>query len=232
MCSPDGPPLVLRFDFQALASEELHRAAQNLAEGKQYGIFSRMDAETALSIADREPPGRYHRTTNKEKPGRALRLRLHPAEDRLSLHRNVETRKIASLHEAAVTVDQFCQRNRAIGGKVQNVTRYIWRKYRSVSHLWAAWCIMLEFGFMDRTIPEWFPIFCGTAQWLLEEGAAITQRGRRHGETVLSLDEAWCLPASRIPRSADGAILNRVWIDDPDAHDLRNKTWQPARKEE
>ena len=62
----------------------------------------------------------------------------------VSLHRNPRTRKIASLTEAATGIERYCQVNGIVGGKRQNIIRHIWRRYRPVSHLWAAWSIIQD----------------------------------------------------------------------------------------
>ena len=228
MCSPDDLVQVSRFD-EALGSEELFSAMQGLSKGAQYGIWSQMDAATALSIADREPvQDIIQRLTSRDwvahfACGYILRRIV-------SLHQHIETRGTASLNEAATTVERFCHANRIVGGGRRHVIHRLWRKYRSVSHFWAAWSIIQDSGYGEKAIPEWFPMFCGTAQWLLEQGVAITPKKGRKGQTILNSAEAWTLPASRVPRSPDGTILNRVWNDDPDAHDIRKKSRPPARE--
>ena len=172
MCTPDDPGRVVHFD-EALGSEELCNAIRILSEGKQYGVWSRMDAATAVSIMDRESPRDILRPLISKDwvahfaCGYILRRIV-------SLHRNPETRKIASLTEAATGIERYCQVNGIVGGKRQNIIRHIWRRYRPVSHLWAAWSIIQDCGLGEESIPKWFPTFCGTAQWLLEQGAAIT----------------------------------------------------------
>jgi hypothetical protein len=225
MCSPDDEAWVARYE-RALGLHEIYGATQILADGAQYGIWTRMDAETTLSLCKRES----HRDL--------LRTRLHKNRVAhfasgyilrriVSLYQKVDTRRNASLAEAAATVEHFCSVNRMHGGKQENLTRNIWKKYKSVSHLWAAWTVIQDCGLGDTPIADWFPVFCGTSQWLLERAASITPMGRRQGETVLTFDEAWSLPDYRVPRSANGTIRERVWNEDPDAHDIRNAHWPP-----
>jgi hypothetical protein len=228
MCSPDNPAFAAQFD-EALGSEELHMATQILSEGKQFGISSRMDAETALSIIDRKPP------RDLIEPLISKDWVAHLAcgyilRRIISLHQKPETRKVASLTEAATRVERYCQANGIGGAGGQNMIRHVWPRYRSVAHLWGAWSIIQDCGLLEKAVPAWFPIFCGTAQWLLEQGAGITPIGRRPGETVLSLDEAWAMPTTRVPRSPDGSIMNLIWNDDPELHDICNRDRPPARQ--
>jgi hypothetical protein len=174
MCSPDAPAIAAQF-HEALGSEELYTATQLLSEGKQYGVWSRMDAATALSISDRKSPCDILRSSIS-KDWVAHFAYGYILRRIISLHQKPETRKVASLTEAATRVERYCQVNRIGGAKRQNIIRHIWRRYRSVSHLWAARSIIQDCGLGEKAIPEWFPIFCGTAQWAPRAGRCYYTR--------------------------------------------------------
>jgi hypothetical protein len=149
----------------------------------------------------------------------------------ISRYQNTATRDSASLTEAATTIEQWCIQHRIIGGTLPNILQNLWPKYRSVSHLWAAFFLMEEADLMTKLpITQWFTFFCGTAQWLLEQGTAIKPKHARAGQTILVLDDAWAIPVSSVPRMEDGTIRNRVWNTEPDAHDIR-KTGKPLFRE-
>ena len=60
-------------------------------------------------------------------------------------------------------VESFCKQNCISGGTKQNMIRYIWSRYKSVAHLWAAWSAIQDSGQGEKHIWEWFPTFCGTS---------------------------------------------------------------------
>jgi hypothetical protein len=91
------------------------------------------------------------------------------------------------------------------GSKAQNITRYIWPKYRNVSHLWAAFFSIGGAG-VDILSPTGFLTFCGMAQWYLEEGCRSVRHGKSNAEAVLLADEVWTIPEELISRTADGTV--------------------------
>src|ERR1700751_3112059 len=110
------------------------------------------------------------------------------------------------------------------GRCAQNLVRNMWPKYKAVSHLWAAFSIMNDAG-IDITTTDGFVSFCSTAQWLLEQGAKIVPKGRRAGETILTLDEAWTVPASYVrrlipPANREDAGIVTIWNNELGVHDI------------
>src|SRR5271166_290896 len=220
MCSPNDPTVVERFDA-AVVAHELYETLKLINEGRRFGLYNQLGSETTLAVVNRETP------IDILKPLISTHKVAHIASGYMlrrivSLHQTTEERGKGSLAEAASTVELFCDINGLGGGKKQTIARYLWPKYRSVSHLWAAWSIIQNAGWGEKDIYEWFPMFCGTAQWLLEQGARIIPTGSTRRKTVLDLNDAWSIPASRVSRLADKTITNRVWNQDPEAHDLRN----------
>lgn len=130
-----------------------------------------------------------------------------------------ETRADATLTKAASVIEEWGKRHSVVGAGRQNIMRNVWRKYSTVSHLWAAFHLMQE-AEISASTPSGFVIFCSTAQWLLEQGAAIVPRGRQQGVTVLSLDSAWSIPDWIVQRTQRGSI-EILWSDELGAHDIR-----------
>jgi hypothetical protein len=132
-----------------------------------------------------------------------------------------QARNQASLTEAARRVEEWCTKHQIVGGKIENVIRNLWRKYRCVAHLWAAFYVL-----NDGNVWELLPasasmsLFLGTAQWLFEQGARIVPRGRRHGDTVLSAQDAWTIPDTYVQLTENGAVGHYCWNRDPDSHDI------------
>jgi hypothetical protein len=217
MCAPDDPSQAERL-FDALCLEDLYIATQILGEGGA-PVWSSMSCATAIAIAHRPPVGDLVKQLVSKKwlahiaCGYILRRII-------SRHQHNPGR--ATFADAAATIEHFCQRNSISGGMSQNVIRHLWPQYKSVAHLWAAWSAIQDSGLGEQPIERWFPTFCGTSQWLLEQGAAIVL-SRSNGQTVLDPEHAWILPESRVSRSSDGAIVNRVWSNDLEDHDLRCK---------
>src|SRR5215208_2305123 len=83
-----------------------------------------------------------------------------------------ETRADASLGRAAGVVEEWCKQHRISGGGLQNLTRNIWPRYKSVSHLWAAFSIAQD-AEIDIKTPTGLSLFFGTAEWLLSEASSI-----------------------------------------------------------
>jgi len=224
MCSPDNLDEAVRLNH-ALTAGEIYHATHHLSE---IDIDGSMNSATALFMADREDPKEIlHALIENDwlghiASGYILRFIV-------SRWQNMETRDSASLASAASSIEEWCSKNAIYGGKQQNVTRNIWKKYQGVSHLWAAWQMMLD-AEINPTTPAGFMIFCGTAQWLLEQGAAIVPKGRRAGETLLALGDAWAIPESHLNRMPDGSIGTRIWSDDPEAHDIRSTGAPPSHQ--
>jgi hypothetical protein len=216
MCSPDDFDPVVRLNH-ALTAHELYEAAKILNAN---GLKADIDFDVALSFGCREDPKHL--------------LNLMISNDRVahfvsgyiirwivSRWLNSATRNQASLSKAASVIEEWAATHRVQGLKKQNIIRNIWAKYARVSHLWAALHLAQESG-TDITTPFGFTAFCGTAQWLLEEGASIVPKGRRAGESVLAVDRAWVIPPAYVRRLPDGSIGTRYWNKAPEAHDIRN----------
>jgi hypothetical protein len=218
MCAPDEPgEAVCRFN-ESLVANELYQFTKAINDTGCHEIS--IDGATALAIADREDPKHI------------LKLLLtrdwvaHIASGFIlrwivSRWLEPETRGSASLAKAASAIHGWCEANGIVGGKPQNVTRNIWKEYKSVSHLWAAFYMIME-AEIDISTVSGFLTFCGSAQWLLDLGANIVPVGARPGESVLSSEDAWAMPTSHVPRTADGTIKWRIWNTDLGAHDIRN----------
>jgi hypothetical protein len=140
----------------------------------------------------------------------------------------------ASLKKAAAVTEQWCKSHGIKGGGEQNITRNMWPKYKSASHLWAAFYMMKD-AEIDISTKDGFVSFCSTAQWLLEEGSKIIPKGRRAGETILRLDEAWSVPASHVRRAiykatGEDAGIVAIWSNELGVHDIR-ETGRPPFKQ-
>lgn len=131
-----------------------------------------------------------------------------------------ETRDQASLAKAAEVVEEWGRSHNITGTSRQNIIRNIWKKYSRVSHLLASFYLMKE-ACIDPCDHDGFLLFCSTAQWLLEQGSVIVPRGRRDGETILSVDQAWSVPPKFVRRNQEGSIMY-LWNTNPEAHDIRN----------
>lgn len=222
MCAPDDPDGPINVNH-ALVADELYRSAGLISE---IGLESQMSGEVGLFIADRKDPKEIigplieRDWLGRAASGYVLRWIV-------SRWQQPATRNTASLRQAAATVEEWCANHRIHGGKVQHVTRNLWPKYRSVSHLWAAHQLMQATA-EDPCTPAGFETFCGTAQWLLEQGAAVVPVGGRAGETVLSIADAWVIPESYLTRGENGALSPPiVWNTDPAVHDIRNTAPPP-----
>lgn len=216
MCAPEDGGLRLRLNH-ALAAHELYEALKVVSD---VGLRSDVDGDVALSFGDREDPKLLieHLLGNDKvahvSSGYILRWII-------SRWQSSQTRNEASLTKAASVIEDWAKTQRIPGFKRQNITRNIWPQFASVAHLWAALHMAQDMR-VNITTPLGFCQFCGAAQWLLEQGASIVPKGRRQGEAVLNLEQAWAVPDSHVQRMDDGAIGTRFWISDPAAHDIRN----------
>jgi hypothetical protein len=140
-----------------------------------------------------------------------------------------ETRATASLTEAANRIEDWCKANGLKGGR-QNVIRYLWPRYKSVSHLWAAFYVMQNCDLFPPRLSmrDSFAFFCGTAQWILEQATVFVPKHGRNGETIITLDDAWTIPDDFVPRTENGQIRYYAWSNDPDAHDIRKLGRPPS----
>lgn len=221
MCAPDAVELGIEVN-NLLVLDEIYKVSKLLSDA---GITGHMDIETAVQMADRDDPEAvivsliWNDWLGHIACGYMLRFMVSRWQDE-------DTRHLASIAQAANVVEEWCTVNRIYGGKRQNLTRMIWKKYGKVSHLWAAFYTMLN-AEIDVSTPRGFLFFCGTAQWLLECGATIVPKGRRAGEAILRLDQAWTIPESHLQRGPDGTVNTKVWSEELDAHDIR-KTDAPA----
>jgi hypothetical protein len=216
MCSPHDASEAVRLN-NALTANELYEAGKLIDTAKMEGAFS---VAAALAVADRESPKEiagdllHHEWLAHVACGYILRWII-------SRHENPQARNQASLTEAARRVEEWCTKHQIVGGKIENVIRNLWRKYRCVAHLWAAFYVL-----NDGNVWELLPasasmsLFLGTAQWLFEQGARIVPRGRRHGDTVLSAQDAWTIPDTYVQRTENGAVGHYCWNRDPDSHDI------------
>jgi hypothetical protein len=220
MCCPADIDKPTRLNW-ALTSDELYHATRAT---KEVGLKAWVEGETAIEIADREDwkeiaKDLLHRDWLAHiAAGFILRWVVSRWRDRT-------TKSDASLTVAAKVIEEWCQKQRIKGGRSQHVIRNLWPKYKSVSHLWAAFYIMQD-AKIDFHTPDGFQQFLSTAQWLLETGAKIVPKGRRPGEAVLSLEQAWQVPASYVLRArmratGEDASIVAVWNNELNAHDLR-----------
>lgn len=222
MCAPDEVDLAIAVN-NLLVLDEIYEVSKLLSEA---GITGDMGIETAVAMADRDDPMMVIASLIRNDwlghiaCGYMLRFMV-------SRWLNEDSRHLASIAQAANSVEEWCTVNRIYGGKKQNLTRMVWKKYGKVSHLWAAFYAMTE-AEVDLTTPNGFILFCGTAQWLLECGTRIVPRGRRAGEAILRLDQAWTIPESHLQRGPDGTVNLKVWNEELDAHDIRKAGAPPA----
>jgi len=228
MCSPEIHHKVEELNH-ALVSDELYHAVGYAVE---LGLRGSTDNEATLAIADRKDWKRLAGASLNNDwlahiaSGYALRWIV-------SRWRQPETQNDASLAKAAAVIEEWCRAKSIPGGGKQNITRNLWPRYRSVSHLWASLYMMNGADIDIRTVSG-FTTFCSTAQWLLDQAIKIVPKGRRPGETIVSLDNTWAVPATYVPRliwrtkdsEIDGGIVGYIWNNDLNAHDIR-KTDRP-----
>ena len=219
MCAPDNEPAIARL-HEALIAGELHQLVRLLEAAH---VACSVEGEVTLAIADREDPHSLlkamieHDWLGHIASGYVLRWIV-------SRWRAGKDEPSASLAAAAQAVEAWCQKNKIKGGGAQHITRNIWPKYKTVSHLWASFYICQDAG-VDLDTPIGFQKFVSTAQWLLETASNLVPKGRRPGEVVLSLENAWQVPPAYVlrakrPSGEDLGIVS-IWSDDLDNHDIR-----------
>ena len=218
MCAPEDEGGASQLN-EALVAGELYEVMRFLENA---GVEHLVDGVTTLAIADRADP-------------RCL-LKAMIERDWLGhiasgyVLRWIVSRwragdgKSASLAAAAEGVEVWCQKNKLKGGGAQHITRNVWPKYKTASHLWAAFYICQD-AKIDISAAIGFQKFVSTAQWLLETASNLVPKGRRPGEAVLSLPNGWQVPPAYVLRSrtrsgVDLGII-AVWSDDLDNHDIR-----------
>jgi hypothetical protein len=243
MCVPDpaedGNAAIIERLQDAVTADEVYRVSDLLSEVD--GLTGSLDivikssgggsrTETLLAVADREDP--------KEIIGRLLTndWLAHIAVGYMlrwivSRWRDPNVRHEASLAKAASVIEEWCRSNGITGGRVQNIIRNLWQKYKTVSHLWAAFYVMKD-AEIDLHTPDGFQTFLSTTQWLLETASTIVPKGRRPGEPVLLREYAWQVPASYVRRAAQRATgedlgIVAVWSNELDAHDIRRTDRPP-----
>jgi hypothetical protein len=226
MCAPDEPDEAIALNNE-LVSDELYDAMCLIEEN---GLNGSTSTGTTLAIANRQCPigiieGLLHRQWLAHIACGHILRRV------VSLSQNLATKETASLAEAAAMVETWCKNSRIVGGTRYNVTRNLWPKYKSVSHLWGAFSIMTDVqAHQKMTMPQFMMFFLGTAQWLLEQGLIITPKGRTLGQHFLTVEDMWSIPSRSMPRSADGSPFYRIWNDCPGAHDIRKRGAPPRPK--
>ena len=243
MCAPDHSEkeddgMVGRL-HDALNADEVYHVSDLLSEvdglPELLDIVIRSSAggsrlETLLAVADRENPEEIiaHLLTKDWLAHIVVGYILRWI---VSRWRDPNVRNEASLAQAASAIEEWSRSNGITGGGWQNITRNLWPKYKSVSHLWAAFYMMQDLEIDIRT-PDGFQTFLSTAQWLLETASNIVPKGRRAGEAILSREHAWQVPASYVRRAvlrATGEDLGivAVWSNELDAHDIRRTGRRP-----
>lgn len=235
MCSPsydDGDAKddgLIEQLHHALNADEMYHAADLLARFELKEKIS-ISAEVALSFASRVDPKDIIEALLANDwlahiaAGYILRWIVSRWRDPLVMNE-------ASLTQAVGAMHQWCKKHGIKGGGEQNITRNMWPKYKSVSHLWAAFYMMKD-ARIDIATEDGFVSFCSTAQWLLEEGAKIVPKGRRAGETILTVEEAWTVPASYVRRAiyratGEDAGIVPIWSNELGAHDIRETGGPP-----
>ena len=223
MCAPaDGDKISAAINaISSWQAEEIVRAFVDA------GIPLSADADVALSFAGREDwkPVISQLLNSSWLAGLASGYVLRWV---VSRWQQSETRSEASLTRAIGVIEEWCRTNRVGGGGTENIKKHLWPKYKSVSHLWAAWFILQDVD-VDLMTPDGLSEFFSTAHCLLQKAAAIVPKRRRVGEAFLSIDEAWQIPPAFVRRislrTEDGEEKDigsvGAWIDDPDAHDIR-----------
>ncbi len=215
MCSPESEIDAARVIY-AQSLEELYQA---MGIVRELGLNGDVDSALALEIADRDNV--YVLLKKLSETGAVGHIASgYILRWIVSRWRESSMREMASLATAASIIEEWGKRHKVVGTSRQNVMRNVWREYSSVAHLWAALDLMMEAG-REPFTPSGFVQFCSTAQWLLEQGAAIVPKGRRDGESVLSLDSAWSVPDSFVLRTQRGSIVH-LWNLNLGAHDIRN----------
>ena len=161
MCSPNDFDDVVRLNH-AITSHELYHAMQCLSEIP--GISGSASTETALAIADR---GNWQEIIRQMLHNDWLAHIVSGYIVRwiVSRWQQPETRNAASLAKSVLIIEEWCRAHSIIGGGRQNIRRYLWPRYKSVSHLWAAFYIIQDCG-IDINTADGFQIFLSTAQWL------------------------------------------------------------------
>jgi hypothetical protein len=229
MCAPEDEGGASRLN-EALIAGELYEVARFL---ENVGAKSLVAGASALAIADREDPRGLlkkmieHDWLGHIASGYVLRwiVSRWRAEDRIS----------GSLAAAAQGIQAWCQKNKIKGGGAQHITRNVWPKYKSASHLWAAFYICQD-AEIEISAAIGFQKFVSTAQWLLETASNLVPKGRRPGEAVLSLENAWQVPPASVlrarRRSGEDLGIVAIWSDDLDRHDIRLTGLPPFLREE
>ena len=243
MCAPDhqseDDDLVGRL-HDALNATEIYDVSEVLSEIDS--LSGTLDVDILLKGTSNPRLGALRAVANREEPTNIINMLL--ANDRLahiaagyilrwivSRWRDPSTKNEASLTQAAAAVEQWCKTHRIKGGGAQNLVRNMWPRYKAVSRLWAAFYIMND-ARIDITTTDGFVSFCSAAQWLLEQSAKIVPKGRRAGETILTLDEAWTVPASHVrrlihPATFEDAGIVTVWNNELGVHDIREAGGPP-----
>ena len=154
MCSPANPEDWLRLN-NALTDDELYHAIRH---AERLGIPSSVKGDVALGIADREElRSILDQMFAKDWLG-------HVASGYIlrwiiSRWQNPATKNDASLTRAASIIEEWCKQQCIAGGGSQNLVRYLWPKYKSVSHLWAAFYIAQDIGDQPGDADRGFVLF-------------------------------------------------------------------------
>ena len=140
------------------------------------------------------------------------------------------TRKDASLAKAIKPVIEFCGSNNIhTGSTEQNIRRYWWNKYKSVSHFWAAYYLLCEEDkkrtYSDSLLDfyDWYGLFLRTSDFLMTQASQIVHKNKgKSGAPVLALDTAWRVPEEYLQDFCVGPTDTAVWSDELRVHDIRN----------
>lgn len=228
MCAPDQPDQIDRL-YLALAADEFHQVIEVLNE---MNIPSSVDGSTVLLFRDAEDPRQILKTLIENDwlghiaSGFMLRWIVANWQKK-------DASNDVSLAKAAKNFEEWCNKYGIRGGKSQNITKNIWKKYRCVSHLWASFYIMQEFD-VEIGSPEGLLAFFSTARGILDSATTIVPKGRRLGETLISRSEAWEIPDGFVNWKTRGDTGERLavhfaWPEDIAAHDIRNREPPPQQ---
>ena len=105
-----------------------------------------------------------------------------------------DTAPSASLSAACRMVAEAYRKTRRSGGSLGNIKTHKWPAYRSVAHLWTAYILFNEYGWLKQLLDGDISIvtnFISVSEYFRQFGESHRAKNARATDTLLPVDDTW-----------------------------------------
>jgi len=110
-----------------------------------------------------------------------------------------DTAPSASLNAACRMIAEAYRKTRRYGGSLNNIKKHKWPIYRSVAHLWTAYILFTENGWLKQLLDSDLSTvqnFISVSEYFRRFGETHHAKNARANETLLSVTDTWkCDPS-------------------------------------